>query len=95
MKTRYFNTGFVSLQYKNTNQYYAKLIQKNIWENHKFLKRFLKFFDLIFLGAGSNAANVAGLDPANPARSPVQTSDLAGEPKAHMNLFTRACTGRR
>jgi len=21
MKTRYFNTGFVSLQYKNTNQY--------------------------------------------------------------------------
>jgi len=48
MKTRYFNTGFVSLQYKNTNQYCAKLIQKNIWENHKFLKRFLKFFYLIF-----------------------------------------------
>jgi hypothetical protein len=27
-KTRYFNIKFVSLQYKNTNQYCAKLIKK-------------------------------------------------------------------
>ena len=50
---------------------------------------FLKFFDLIFLiffGAGSNSTHVAGLDPANPARSLVQTNDLAGEPKALVNM---------
>jgi hypothetical protein len=29
---------------------------------------------------------VAGLDPANPARSLVQTNDLAGEPKALVNM---------
>jgi len=34
-KIGYFNTRFIFLQCKNTNQYYAKLIN-NIWENHKF-----------------------------------------------------------
>ena len=27
-KTGYFNTRFLSLRYKNKNQYYAKLIEK-------------------------------------------------------------------
>ena len=84
-KTRYFNIKFVSLQYK---------IQTNIVQNwlKKYMEKsqiFSKFFDLIFLiffGAGSNSTHVAGLDPANPARSLVQTNDLAGEPKALVNM---------
>jgi hypothetical protein len=44
-ETRYFNTGFVSLQYKNTNQYWSKC-NKIFAENHKFFKKifFLKIF---------------------------------------------------
>jgi hypothetical protein len=38
-KTGYFNTGFVSLQYKNTNRYWSKYSNK-ITENHIFLKGF-------------------------------------------------------
>jgi len=39
MKTRYFNTRFVSLQYKNTNQYCSKCSQK-FSENHTFFEEF-------------------------------------------------------
>jgi len=47
-KTRYFNTGFVFLQYKNTNQYWSKC-SKIFAENHSFFeiifkKKFLFFF---------------------------------------------------
>jgi hypothetical protein len=43
-KTDYFNTGFVSLQYKNTNRYWSKYSNK-ITENHIFFKIiFLKNF---------------------------------------------------
>ena len=43
MKTGYFNIGFVSLQYKNTNWYWSKYSNK-ITENHIFLKGF--FFSI-------------------------------------------------
>ena len=46
-KTGYFNTGFVSLQYKNTNRYWPKCSNKLV-ENHIFFWKFffwnLKFF---------------------------------------------------
>jgi hypothetical protein len=42
-KTDYFNTGFVSLQYKNTNRYWSKYSNK-ITENHIFWNNFLKNF---------------------------------------------------
>jgi len=46
MKTRYFNTGFVSLQYKNTNQYWSKC--SKIYE--KITNFFLNFFlNLLFI----------------------------------------------
>jgi len=55
MKTRYFNTGFVSLQYKNTNQYWSKC--STIYEKitKSFLKIFFEFiiiFLFIFFGLG-------------------------------------------
>jgi len=34
MKTGYFNTGFVSLQYKNTNQYWLKCSKKIYGKSH-------------------------------------------------------------
>jgi len=43
-KTRYFITRFVSLQYKNANQYKAKLIEKYTRKTLTFLKDFFKFF---------------------------------------------------
>jgi len=48
-KIRYFNTGFVSLQYKNTNKYWSKY-NKNTRKNHKFSNIF--FF--IFFGLGQH-----------------------------------------
>jgi hypothetical protein len=66
MKIKYFNTGFVSLQYKNTNQYQSKC-------SKKIYKKITNFFEIIyekilfyfyFLWAGPNPAHVAGLDPA-------------------------------
>jgi hypothetical protein len=45
-KTRYFNTGFVFLQYKNTNQYWSKCSRKIRGE----ITNFLKIFFWIFLG---------------------------------------------
>jgi hypothetical protein len=47
MKTGYFNIRLVSLQYKNTNQYYAKLIKKIYRKIIKFFKRifFWKFLE--------------------------------------------------
>jgi len=39
-KTRYFNIKFVSLQYKNTNQYCAKLIKKIYGKITNFFKIF-------------------------------------------------------
>jgi len=47
-KTDYFNTGFVSLQYKNTNRYWSKYSNK-ITENHIFWNN---FFWRIFVRAG-------------------------------------------
>jgi hypothetical protein len=46
-KNKYFNIGFVSLQYKNTNQYWSKW-SKKFAENHKF-------FEIIFEDWLSNA----------------------------------------
>jgi hypothetical protein len=41
IKIMYFNTEFVSLQYKNTNQYFK--MKKNIYgKSHIFKKNFLK-----------------------------------------------------
>jgi hypothetical protein len=40
MKTRYFNTGFVSLQYKNTNQFDQNKV--------KNLRKITDFFEIIF-----------------------------------------------
>jgi len=40
MKIGYFNAGFVSLQYKNTNQY---------WSNYsKKIQKITDFFEIIF-----------------------------------------------
>jgi hypothetical protein len=47
-KTECFNIRFVSLRYKNTNQYCAKLIEK--YTGKKILKRFFGFFKKIGLG---------------------------------------------
>jgi len=49
MKTRYFNTGFVSLQYKNTNQYWSKC--SKIYEKitKKNLKIFFEFIIILFI----------------------------------------------
>jgi len=41
MKTKYFNTGFVYLQYKNTNQYQSKC-SKKIYE------KITNFFEIIY-----------------------------------------------
>ena len=49
-KTGYFNTGFVSLQYKNKNQYWSKW-SKKFAENHRFFeKNFFEFFFIFWLG---------------------------------------------
>jgi len=79
MKTRYFNTGFVSLQYKNTNQYwskYSKIYEKitNFFWTY-FLNLLLFFY--LFFWAGSSSARVAGLDPAVLSGSLAQPSDPA------------------
>ena len=61
-KNQVFNTGFVSLQYKNTNQYWSKC-SKIFAENHRFLKRIFWFF--FIFRAGPIPAHVVGLDPAH------------------------------
>jgi len=71
MKTWYFNTGFVSLRYKNTNQYFTKLIEKYTGKSQNFLRKFLK----IFFWAGCSSVHVAGLDPGDLTASLVQASD--------------------
>ena len=47
-KTGYFNTGFVSLQYKNTNRYWPKysnkITENRIFWNDLFWELFLIFF---------------------------------------------------
>jgi len=83
-KTLYFNTGFVSLQYKNTNQYWSKY-SKIFWKNHRFE----------FFFAGPSPAHGGGAGPAGLAGSLDQTSDPDKQPKARVNFFTRACTVRR
>jgi hypothetical protein len=45
-KIRCFNTGFVSLQCKNANQYKAKLIEKYARKSKKFEKFF--FWNFLF-----------------------------------------------
>ena len=94
-KTEYFNTGFVSLQYKNTNQYCTKLI---IYiyicgKNHKFFwNNFFEetFLFSIFFWAGSNSARMGWARPSSPARSLVQTSDPAGHCACLRELLTHA-----
>jgi len=83
-KTRYFNTGFVSLQYKNTNQYCAKLIKKIYGKITNFFEKIFEiflfnFFDF-FLGLGLARPIWLGS-----SRSLVQTSDLARELKARVH----------
>ena len=51
-KTRYFNIGFISLQYKNTNQYWSKYNKKYTGKSQIFWKQFFIFW--------------AGPDPAHP-----------------------------
>jgi hypothetical protein len=68
------NTRFVFLQYKNTKKTTKKYTKNND------ITRF-------FLGAGSSAAQVAGLNPAGIAGSLAQTSDPAGQ------KLTRALAG--
>ena len=64
MKTGYFNTGFVFLRYKNTNQYQAKFSRKIHTEI------FLNFlFPFFFgpdpsIGAGPNYSGWAKIGPA-------------------------------
>jgi len=79
-KTWYFNTGFESLQYKNTHQYWSKY-SKIFWKNQIF-----DFF------ARPSPPHGAGLDPAGLAGSLDQTSDPDKQPKARVNFFTRAWT---
>jgi hypothetical protein len=75
-----FNTEFVSLQYKNTNQYWSKC-SEIFAENHRFLKRiFLNFFEFFWLGptrpmwlGWTQPTCVAGLDSASPAWSLAQS----------------------
>ena len=50
MKIGYFNTGFVSLQYKNTNQYCAKLIEKYTEKSQKKFEEFFIFFSWVQFG---------------------------------------------
>jgi len=78
MKTRYFNTGFVSLQYKNTNQYWSKCskIYEKITKSFFEIFFWIYYYFFIFL-AGSSSARVAGLDPAVLSGSLAQPSDLA------------------
>jgi hypothetical protein len=71
-KTRYFNTGFVSLQYKNTNRYWLKCNENlrkitDIFLNNFFEYFFSFFFYYYFFFSGPNPAHVAGLDPSQPA----------------------------
>jgi hypothetical protein len=74
-KTGYFNTGFISLQYKNKNQYWSKW-SKKFAENHRFFeKNFFEFF--FYFRAGSNPAHVAGLDPCHLVTGPSQWPNQA------------------
>jgi hypothetical protein len=82
MKTWYFNTRFVSLRYKNTNQYFTKLIEKYTGKSQNVLRKFLK----LFFFAGSSSIHVAGLDPADLTRSLAQASDSAGQTRGTYEL---------
>ena len=46
-KTRYFNIGFVSLRYKNINQYYTNLIEKYT-KNHIFFQKIFGILEFVF-----------------------------------------------
>jgi len=73
-KTRYFNTGFVSLQYKNTNQYWSKC-SKIFLENHRFFwNNCFWNFKICFFLTGPNPARLfwarsALPDPVNSGNS--------------------------
>jgi hypothetical protein len=81
MKTWYFNTGFISLRYKNTNQYFAKLIEKYTGKPQKFLRRFLNFFF-----TGTSSVHVAELDPVYLTMSLAQANDLARQTRGTCEL---------
>jgi hypothetical protein len=49
-KTRYFNTGFISLQYKNTNRYWSKCNKKFCGKSYFFKKNFFDEFNFFGLG---------------------------------------------
>jgi len=56
IKTGYFNTGFVSLRYKNTNQYQTILI-KICRKINKFFKGFFRIFFILFFYKYINNVN--------------------------------------
>ena len=62
-KTGYFNTGFISLQYKNTNRYWSKCSKKICEKSHFFFKFFL--MNLIFLG-WAQPGPCGGAGPSKP-----------------------------
>jgi hypothetical protein len=69
-KTRYFNTGFVSLQYKNTNRYWLKCNENlrkitDIFLNNFFEYFFSFFFYYYFFFLGPTRPMWLGWTPAN------------------------------
>ena len=62
-KTGYFNTEFISLQYKNTNRYWSKCNKKIYRKSHFFLNFFL--MNLIFLGS-TQPGPCGGAGPSKP-----------------------------
>jgi hypothetical protein len=89
-KTGYFNTGFVSLQYKNKNQYWSKC-SKIFAENHRFFEiNFEDFFSLFFLGwAQPGPCGWAGPSRPQPGQWPKPVTRLPFKRKACVNCTAR------
>jgi hypothetical protein len=82
IKTRYFNTGFVSLQYKNTNQYWSKC-SKIFAKNDRF---FEIIFEEIFLFSGWAQPGPCGW--AGPSHL---VTARASDPTSHARVKFYAC----
>jgi hypothetical protein len=94
-KTRYFNIGFVSLQYKNKTNIDQSAV-KLFGKSQIFLKKIFfgnnfeeNFIFIYFFRAGPSPARVAGLDPASPAWSLAPASDQ--NPTIHARVMFYAC----